>query len=159
MESLAKTEGVAILAYGENADDALEVRAGRAAAGQFKVAAPLRQAGLTKKEVRTLAHQAGLEIAEKPAAPCLSSRLAPGLAVTTQRLASIEQAEEIVRKEGFRIIRVRHLGQKALVQVSPEETPRLHDPLLQMKLTQALLPTGFVQVEFDPRGYQGAGLH
>jgi len=158
MERLAQTRGVAVLAYGENADDAKEVRSGRLAAGQFKVVAPLREAELTKSEIRTLARNANLEIAEKPASPCLSSRLAPGLPVTTQRLAAIERAEEIIRNEGFRIVRVRHLGEKALVQVSPDETPRLNDLLLQAKLIPAITSIGFRSVEFDTVGYQGAGL-
>jgi uncharacterized protein len=158
MEELAQLRGVAVLAYGENFDDSREVRPGRAAAGEFSVAAPLRDAGLTKAEVRALAREAGLEVAEKPAAPCLSSRLAPGLAVTPSRLASIEKAEEAVRRHGFRIVRVRHLGEKALVQVSPEETSRLQDTKLQAKLVPELAAAGFTQIEFDPVGYQGAGL-
>ena len=158
MEELAQLRGVAVLAYGENYDDSREVRPGRAAAGEFSVAAPLRDAGLTKAEVRTLAREAGLEVAEKPASPCLSSRLAPGLAVTPDRLAAIEKAEEAVRRLGFRIVRVRHLGEKALVQVSPEETPRLKDSKLQSQLTPVLTAAGFTQIEFDPVGYQGAGL-
>ena len=158
MEQFARDRHVAVLAYGENADDAKEVRAGRIAAGQFKVVAPLREADLTKSEIRSLAREANLEIAEKPASPCLSSRLAPGLPVTLARLAAIEKAEEIVRREGFRIVRVRHLGQKAVVQVSPEETPRLHDFNLQARLSPALTAVGFDSVDFDPSGYQGAGL-
>ena len=158
MEELAQLRGVAVLAYGENFDDSRELRPGRAAAGEFSVAAPLREAGLTKADVRALAREAGLEVAEKPASPCLSSRLAPGLAVTPDRLAAIEKAEEVVRRHGFRIVRVRHLGEKALVQVSPEETPRLKDSKLQSQLTPALAAAGFSQIEFDPIGYQGAGL-
>ena len=158
MEELAQLRGVAVLAYGENFDDSREVRPGRAAAGEFSVAAPLRDAGLTKADVRALAKEARLEVAEKPASPCLSSRLAPGLAVTPDRLASIEKAEEAVRRHGFRIVRVRHLGEKALVQVSPEETSRLKDAKLQSQLTLELAAAGFSQVEFDPVGYQGAGL-
>jgi uncharacterized protein len=158
MGALAQLRGVAVLAYGENFDDSREVRPGRTAAGEFSVAAPLRDAGLTKADVRTLAREAGLEVAEKPASPCLSSRLAPGLAVTPDRLAAIEQAEEAVRRLGFRIVRVRHLGEKALVQVSPEETPRLQDSKLQSQLAPALAAAGFSQFEFDPVGYQGAGL-
>jgi len=158
MEALALSRKVAVLAYGENYDDSQEIRPGQSAAQQFRVAAPLREAGLTKAEVRTLAKEAGLSVAEKPASPCLSSRLAPGLAVTPQRLASIEKAEELVRSHGFRIVRVRHLGKKALVQVSPEETTRLSEPSIQAKLIPAITAAGFSSVEFDSVGYQGAGL-
>jgi uncharacterized protein len=158
MESLATERKVSILAYGENADDAKEIRAGRAAAGQFNVVAPLREADLTKSEIRELARTAGLEISEKPASPCLSSRLAPGLRVSIERLAAIEKAETAVRARGFRIVRVRHLGKKALLQVSPEETPRLLQPDLRKDLMNDLLASGFSEVEFDPAGYQGSGL-
>jgi len=158
MEELARLRSVAVLAYGENFDDSQEVRPGRTAAGEFSVAAPLRDAGLTKADVRALAKEAGLEVAEKPASPCLSSRLAPGLAVTPDRLASIEKAEEAVRRHGFRIVRVRHFGEKAVVQVSPEETPRLKDAKLQSQLTPELTAAGFSRIEFDPVGYSGAGL-
>jgi len=158
MESLATQRKVSVLAYGENADDAKEIRAGRAAAGQFKVVAPLREADLTKAEIRELARKAGLEISEKPASPCLSSRLAPGLPVSIERLATIEKAEAAVRARGFRIVRVRHFGKKALLQVSPEETHRLHQPDLRKELMNELLAAGFSEVEFDPAGYQGSGL-
>jgi uncharacterized protein len=158
MESLATERNVSVLAYGENADDAKEIRAGRAAAGQFKVVAPLRDADLTKNEIRQLAREAGLDISEKPASPCLSSRLAPGLPVSMERLAAVEKAETAVRARGFRIVRVRHLGKKALLQVSPEETPRLQQPDLRNELMNDLLASGFLEVEFDSNGYQGSGL-
>ena len=158
MGEVARLRGVAVLAYGENFDDAQEIRPGRTAAGEYSVAAPLRDAGLTKSDVRALAKEAGLEVAEKPASPCLSSRLAPGLPVTPARLAAIEKAEEAIHRHGFRIVRVRHLGEKAWVQVSPEETPRLKNPSLQSTITRELLAEGFSGVDFDPKGYQGAGL-
>jgi uncharacterized protein len=158
MESLATQREVTVLAYGENADDAKEIRAGRDAAGQFKVVAPLRDADLTKAEIRQLAREAGLNVSEKPASPCLSSRLAPGLPVSIERLAAIEKAETAVRARGFRIVRVRHLGKKALLQVSPEETPRLQQPDLRKELMNDLLASGFSEVEFDPVGYHGSGL-
>jgi uncharacterized protein len=158
MESLASLRKVSVLAYGENADDAKEIRAGRDAAGHFKVVAPLREADLTKAEIRQLAREARLDIAEKPASPCLSSRLAPGLPVSIERLTAIEKAETAVRARGFRIVRVRHLGKKALLQVSPEETPRLLQPDLRKELMNDLLASGFSEVEFDPAGYQGSGL-
>ena len=158
MSDLAASRGVSVLAYGENADDALEVRAGRGAAGKFSVLSPLRDAGLTKMEIRQLAHASGLDVAEKPAAPCLSSRLAPGLAVSLERLASIEKAETAVRARGFTVVRVRHYGSKALLQVAPREVSRLNEPSLRNDLVREILQAGFAEVEFDQVGYQGAGL-
>jgi len=158
MEEVARLRKVDVLAYGENFDDSQEIRYGQTAATQFHVAAPLREAALTKADVRALARHAGLDVAEKPAAPCLSSRLAPGLAVTPDRLATIEKAETVIRNHGFRIVRVRHLGSKALVQVSPAETARLKDSSLRESLTHELQAAGFPEVDFDPIGYQGSGL-
>ena len=158
MSDLAASRGVSVLAYGVNAVDALEIRAGRDAAGKFSVLSPLRDAGLTKMEIRQLAHALGLDVAEKPAAPCLSSRLAPGLAVSLERLASIEKAETAVRARGFTIVRVRHYGSKALLQVAPREVSRLNEPSLRNDIVREIRQAGFAEVEFDPIGYQGAGL-
>ena len=133
MSDLAASRGVSVLAYGENADDALEVRAGRDAAGKFSVLSPLRDAGLTKMEIRQLAHASG-------------------------RLASIEKAETAVRARGFTVVRVRHYGSKALLQVAPREVSRLNEPSLRNDLVREIRQAGFAEVEFDPVGYQGAGL-
>jgi PP-loop superfamily ATP-utilizing enzyme len=73
-------------------------------------------------------------------------------------LAAVEKAETAVRARGFRIVRVRHLGKKALLQVSPEETPRLQQPDLRKELMNDLRASGFLEVEFDSTGYQGSGL-
>lgn len=146
------------LAYGENADDAHQVRPGQKAAQEFAVLAPLREAGLTKADIRTLSQKAGLPTATKAAQPCLSSRLQHGIAVTRETLAQVEAGEAILRAKGFHIFRVRHLGDRARVQVAPEELPRLQASALQQEIAQKLSALGFAEVEFDPEGYRGASL-
>lgn len=159
MNGLARTEGYSAIAYGENADDAHEDRPGQRAASSFSVLAPLREAGWAKGDVRAGAREAGLEVAEKAAQPCLASRIPHGLEVTPEKLRQVESAEAAVRGEGFRIVRVRHLGPRALVQVGPAETARLRDDqALQDGLTARLKTLGFAGVDFDPLGYQGAAL-
>jgi len=157
MEELAANGPWSTLAYGENADDATRIRPGRLAAEQFSVIAPLREAGLTKAEVRQLSRELGLPTADAPAQPCLSSRIPYGTRVTTAALGMIEQSESFVRSLGFRVFRVRHLdrgeeGLRARVQIAPEEMHRLD--LLRNQIEGGLGAVGYEAVEFDPQGYQ-----
>jgi uncharacterized protein len=105
---LAKAEGFAVIAYGENASDVGDFRPGAQAAKEFQVRAPLKEAGLTKAEIRVLSTQLGLPTADKPQMACLSSRIPYGEAVTPQKLSMIEQAEYVLRDLGFYDVRVRH---------------------------------------------------
>jgi uncharacterized protein len=156
MEALAGQEGFDALCYGENQDDWGDHRPGRQAAAQFKVLSPLRAAGLCKADIRALCRHHGLPHADKPAQPCLSSRIPHGSEVTPEKVRQIEEAESVLRQHGFRILRVRHHGKKALVQVSPEELPRLQ--LLREEVAPGLRQAGFESIEIDPAGYQGASL-
>jgi uncharacterized protein len=105
---LAKAEGFAVIAYGENASDVGDFRPGAQAAAEFQVRAPLKEAGLTKAEIRELSARFGLPTADKPQMACLSSRVPYGEAVTTKKLSMIEQAENVLRDLGFYDVRVRH---------------------------------------------------
>jgi uncharacterized protein len=105
---LAKAEGFAVIAYGENASDIGDYRPGAQAATEFQVRAPLKEAGLTKPEIRELSAQFGLPTADKPQMACLSSRIPHGDAVSPAKLAMIEQAENVLRDLGFYDVRVRH---------------------------------------------------
>jgi uncharacterized protein len=117
---LARAEGFAVIAYGENASDTGDYRPGAQAAAEFQVRAPLKEAGLTKTEIRELSTQLGLPTADKPQMACLSSRVPYGEAVTPRKLSMIEQAENILRDLGFHDVRVRHheLGAGSKVQVA-----------------------------------------
>jgi len=157
MQQVAVERGFAALAYGENADDAFQVRPGSAAAQEFRVLAPLRIAGLTKAEIRFLSRQSGLPTADSPAQPCLSSRIPYGTAVTSDALAMIERSEEYVRSQGFKIFRVRYLacngeGPVAKLQVDPDEMEKL--PSREKAIREALLAIGFRHLVIDPDGYR-----
>ncbi|HEY5792494.1 MAG TPA: ATP-dependent sacrificial sulfur transferase LarE [Chthoniobacterales bacterium] len=154
MDALARERGFRAIAYGENADDPAGSRPGSLAAREFRVLAPLKTAGLGKAEVRTLARELGLRAADAPSQPCLSSRVATGVPVTPPVLSQIEQAEEILRGRGFRILRVRFLeGGAARIQVGPEELARLFRT--RAEVLAALEPVGFSRLELDPQGYRG----
>lgn len=129
MEALAQAEKFAAVAYGENADDALQVRPGRDAATQFAVIAPLKEAGLTKADIRAESRLMNLPTADIPAQPCLSSRIPHGTPVSLEALSMIERAEAYVRSLGFKVLRVRHISEppsppRARVQLAPEELPK-----------------------------------
>ena len=122
---LAAAEGYAHVAYGLIVDDLSDFRPGHRAAAEAGVRAPLAEAGLTKEDVRALSRELGLPTAELPASPCLSSRRPYGTPVTLEALRRVERAEAAVRALGFRELRVRHLGEKARVEIAREEMGRL----------------------------------
>jgi uncharacterized protein len=157
MQRLALDEKFPVLAYGENADDALELRPGAQAATEFKIKSPLREAGLTKEEIRWLSQERNLPTADQPAQPCLSSRIPHGTPVTRQALMMIESAEDRLRAAGFHVFRVRYNTAEdgaiiAKLQVEPSEMARL-DPLTS-QLERDLRGIGFSRMMIDPIGYQ-----
>jgi len=163
MEEIAAKRGFSTLAYGENADDPADLRPGSRAATEFSVIAPLKEAGLTKADVRELSHSMGLATSDAPAQPCLSSRIPHGVPVTREALDFVERGEEIVRNFGFRIFRVRYLPPEgvlskpgAKIQIAPAEMPGLE--AIRSDLTAALKATGFGNVEIDPGGYVGMAI-
>jgi uncharacterized protein len=159
LDSLARERGYAAIAYGENADDMRQPRPGRLAAEQFQVIAPLRDAGLTKGEIRALSREMDLPTADAPAQPCLSSRIPHGTPVTVEALAMIERGEALVRSLGFKVFRVRHLAleheTRARVQIAPEEMGRI-EPVNEL-LVSGLRSVGYDGVEIDPAGYRSGG--
>ena len=105
---IARAEGFAVIVYGENASDVGDFRPGAQAAAEYAVRAPLKEAGLTKAEIRELSAQLGLPTADKPQMACLSSRVPYGEPVTPEKLKMIEAAEYVLRDLGFHDVRVRH---------------------------------------------------
>ncbi len=148
--TLAHDLGLPAVAYGANVDDEGDYRPGARAAAEFSVRAPLVEAGLTKAEIRTLARARGLEVWDKPASPCLASRLPFGTPVTREGLRQIEQSERILHALGFREVRVRHHGATARIEVPLPEIPRLLGAL--PRVTAALETLGFRQVTVAPDG-------
>lgn len=154
MERIAGERGFTTIAYGENADDPPHLRPGSRAAREYCVIAPLKEAGLSKSDVRQLSRKLGLPTADAPAQPCLSSRIPHGTRVTRLALDFVERGEAIVRQFGFRVFRVRYLPPEdggrpgARVQAAPDEMKRLAES--KMILVAALSASGFGRVEIDP---------
>lgn len=146
MEAWARANGVTTMAFGEIADDALDDRPGARAAREFGVVAPLADAGFTKDDVRRFAREAGLDLADKPASACLASRIPVNTAVTRERLSQVEAAEDALRALGLRVLRVRHHGASARVELGADEHARLDE--LREDLTRSVRAAGFEDVEF-----------
>jgi uncharacterized protein len=159
MEKLAGRLGFAHIAYGMNADDTRDYRPGQRAAEQHKVLAPLAEVGLTKLEVRALAKAAGFALWDRPAAPCLSSRVEYGRAVTREVLSQIEQGEESLRKMGFRELRVRHHGELARVEIARGELERALTMEMMDAITAALKQAGFKYVALDCQGFRSGAMN
>lgn len=145
---------------GTNADDLGDYRPGLQAAGENQVRAPLADCGLTKRDVRELANAWGLSIADKPATPCLSSRIAYGEEVTPQRLAQIDQAEQILRGLGLSEVRVRwHKGEMARLEVPVTALPLLVSEPIRAKLIGEFRAIGFKYVTLDLEGFRSGSLN
>lgn len=159
MESLRAKLGYEHLAYGMNADDRGDYRPGQRAAEQHAVVAPLAEVGMTKLEVRTLAHAAGYPVWDRPAAPCLSSRVEYGRTVTREVLEQVERGEESLRRLGFREFRVRHHGELARVEIARAELPRALSMEMLDSITAELKKAGFKFVTLDTAGFRSGSLN
>jgi len=155
---LAKAEKFAVVAYGENASDIGDFRPGAKAAAEFQVRAPLKEAGLTKAEIRELSAQLGLPTADKPQMACLSSRVPYGEMVTPEKLRMIEQAEYVLRDLGFHDVRVRHHEMQkrnlARIEVAPAELAKFLAHGTADQIASALKQIGYAHVTLDLQGYR-----
>jgi len=150
-EPLARARGWALL-YGENADDVARDRPGSRSAGERGVLAPLREAGWTKEMVRAFARARSLPVADKPAMPCLASRIPAGQRVTLEALARVERLEDALRARGYRIVRARHLSRQVVrLEFGPRELARAREESLL--LAGLAHRAGFERLEIDPGGY------
>lgn len=165
LEPIARREGFAVIAYGENASDIGDFRPGAKAAGEFEVRAPLKEAGLSKADIREFSEQFGLPTAAKPQMACLSSRIPYGESVSPEKLSMIEQAENVLRDLGFYDVRVRHhelAGNKmvlARIEVGPEELPKLNEAKTSQLVSEALKKIGYAHVTVDLQGYRRGSLN
>jgi pyridinium-3,5-biscarboxylic acid mononucleotide sulfurtransferase len=154
---LARERGLAVVCDGTNADDLHEHRPGKAAGVDASVRSPLAEAGLTKSEIRAASRELGLPTWDAPAAPCLSSRVQYGISITPSRLKQVEAGEAYLRALGVTgDLRVRHLGDRARVEVEPAWIAWVEER--RAVITDYLATLGFAEVEIDPRGYRRGSL-
>jgi uncharacterized protein len=160
VEQIARHVDAAVVADGSNRDDHGEHRPGLQAAKDRKVRSPLAECDFTKPELRALAEHWGLPTWDKPATPCLSSRIAYGEAVTPERLAMIDRAERFLRGHGFQPLRVRyHRGDMARIEVSPDGLARFLDPEFRRDVVDELKQIGFKYVSLDLEGFRSGSMN
>lgn len=146
---------VAVVANGANLDDAGDWRPGMVAAGEHQVRSPLLECGFTKNDVRQLAVHWQLPVWDKPASPCLSSRVAYGEEVTPERLQMIDRAEQLLRALNLKTVRVRyHRGDLARLEVPSDAIPQLAQPETREYLTTELKRLGFKYITLDLEGFR-----
>jgi uncharacterized protein len=160
IEGLLPELGVAVMCSGANVDDWGDYRPGLKAAAEHQVRHPLQEAGIRKAEVRELARHWHLPTWDKPASPCLSSRLAPGVTVTPERTARVEEAEVYLRQLGLRDCRVRlHEGELARIEVPVGEIARLAEAEVREGLAKRMKELGFQFVTLDLEGFRSGSLN
>jgi uncharacterized protein len=160
IEALLSELGVKVICSGANLDDRGDYRPGLTAAAEHAVRHPLQEAGFTKADVRALARAWGLPTWDKPASPCLSSRLAPGVEVTRERTGRVEAAETFLKGLGLRELRVRlHEGELARIEVPLSALPRLASPEVRESLVAHLKGLGFRFVTLDLEGFRSGSLN
>lgn len=159
MEDHRQRLGFDSIAYGVNVDDQGDYRPGQQAARQHRVAAPLLDAGLTKRDIRKLARDAALRIWDKPASACLSSRIEYGRPVTREALSAVELGEEALRRLGFRQFRVRHHGQIVRLEIAREELDRALTMEMAAEFTRIFKELGFLYVTLDLEGFRSGSMN
>lgn len=159
LEAIAASRGIECIVDGSTTDDLDDYRPGRKAATQHAVRSPLIEVGLSKSEVRELSRRAGLPTWDKPASPCLSSRIAYGTTVTIERLGKVDRGEEILREFGFKEFRVRHHDTLVRLEIAPAELDRVLRKEVIEELAKRFRELGFKYVTLDLEGFRSGSMN
>jgi uncharacterized protein len=159
LEAFAARQGIRWIVEGSNLDDLHDYRPGLQAAAEHGVRSPLKEAELTKAEIRALSREAGLPTWDKPAMPCLSSRIPYGMVVSPEKLAVIDRAEAYLRRLGFRELRVRHHGPIARIEVPPSDFAKILEGRTAAAIAATLKSYGFKFVTLDLQGFRSGSLN
>jgi len=159
LESLARDRGIEHIVDGSTVDDLDDYRPGRQAAKQHAVRSPLIEVGLNKDEVRELSRRVALPTWDKPASPCLSSRIAYGTTVTIERLTKVDRGEEILREFGFREFRVRHHDTLVRLEIAAGEMDRVLQKEVIDQLAARFRELGFKYVTLDLHGFRSGSMN
>jgi uncharacterized protein len=159
LEALAIDRGIEFIVDGSTVDDLDDYRPGRQAAKEHSVRSPLIEVGMTKADLRELSRRVSLPTWNKPASPCLSSRIAYGTTVTIERLTKVDRGEEILREFGFKEFRVRHHDSLVRLEIAPSEMDRVLNREVVNQLAERFRELGFKYVTLDLQGYRSGSMN
>ena len=159
LTQVAKERGITYICDGNNKDDVGDYRPGMQAARDLSVRSPLIEAGMTKADIRAMARRAGIDIWDKPASACLSSRVPYGSQITQEKLSTIDRGEHFLHKLGFRVCRVRHHGDLARIEIAVDELPKALNPEIIAQIHPAFKDFGFKYVTLDLEGYRTGAMN
>jgi uncharacterized protein len=159
MQRFIAQRGINAVVCGVNVDDHGDYRPGIEAGREYGVRSPLAEARLTKDDLRALSEDLGLPTFDKPASPCLASRVPYGEPVTPEKLRMIEAGEAFIREMGIRECRVRHHESMARIEVPPEYIPRLSEPGAAARIDRHFRSLGYKYVTLDLRGFRSGSMN
>lgn len=159
LETIATVRGIEFIVDGSTCDDLMDYRPGRAATNKHDVRSPLIEAGMSKADVRVLSRRVGLPTWDKPASPCLSSRIAYGIPVNIERLLDVDRGEEVLRDLGFHEFRVRHHDNLVRIEIAPAEMKRALDLNVVKDLARRFRDLGFKYVTLDLHGFRSGSMN
>lgn len=156
---LAKENNIKYVADGTNYDDIKDFRPGRIAASELGIRSPLKEAFLTKDDIRLLSKSIGLSTWNKPSYACLSSRFPYGTSITIDDLRRIDDSERFLKELGFKQVRVRHYNKIARIEVEKEEMKKIFEDGIIDKILDKLEKSGYVYVTLDLKGYRSGSMN
>jgi len=159
MQNIADEEELPYIADGTNRDDERDYRPGHKAQTLFTVRTPLREANLSKDEIRMLSQQLGLSTFDKPSYACLASRIPYGSSITQEKLAMIAKAEEFLQECGFKTVRIRYYETLARIEVGRNEFPFIFNDAMREKIIKALKEIGFIYITVDLEGFRSGSMN
>ncbi len=159
MKDIALENGMEVLLDGSNEDDTKDYRPGMKALEELEIVSPLKDAGLTKQDIRELSKKMGLPTWNKPSYACLATRIPFGAEITIEKLSMIEKAEEVLHENGFLRSRVRLHGNLARIEVSPEQFDEIMKPDIRGVIVKELRKIGFNYVSLDMQGYRMGSMN
>ncbi|MBK9438937.1 MAG: ATP-dependent sacrificial sulfur transferase LarE [Chloracidobacterium sp.] len=159
LRAMADEMAIAFVLDGTNADDLSDHRPGRIAAGENGVVSPLADVGMSKDDIRSFSLANGIDGWDKPASPCLSSRIAHGVPVTIDRLSKVERGEDALRRLGFKEFRVRVHGELARIEIAPAELDSILSPEMVGRVRREFRSVGFKYVTLDLEGFRSGSMN
>ncbi|MCX5886841.1 MAG: ATP-dependent sacrificial sulfur transferase LarE [Proteobacteria bacterium] len=159
LRSIAQEAGITWIADGSNVDDDRDFRPGSRAVQEMGIRSPLKEAGLTKEDIRKLSSEMGLPTWDKPSIACLASRFPYGEEITPEKLTMVGRAEEYLLNLGFRQVRVRHHGNIARIEVGGEEVKRFFDCSVRKQVVKKLKGIGYAYITLDLQGYRSGSMN